>query len=155
MTDERIEKANQVLDDVREATDPFTMLVVWQAVKTFISPILIIILSAMIVSYARTYTAALANNLLAIGLVTFVGLVLGFLLARAVWQLLERRYHGLALLQKFFAVARGMADLRRLIKQQKRGEYVPTDQFDEYIVALDARARDYLAALDETGLRDA
>ncbi len=146
-----VQAANELLDDVRQSVNPLTMLIYGQVIKTFLSPVLIMIAASLLVVAAREFVDV-ADNALVSATVNFVGLVIGFLAAHAVWRLMERRYHGVALLKLYLTVASDMSTVKKLVKQSSRGEFVPQREFDDRSGALTASCEIYLSALEDAGL---
>ena len=147
-----VQSANALMDEVRRSTNPLLMRVYGRLILTFISPIFILIVTGCVVNFAREVVGNATSDWLLISAVTFVGLMIGFLIAHAVWQLMERRYHGLTLFKHFLTVASAMADLRKSAKRQQAGGTVPGADFDAQSRALEQRCAAYLAALREAGV---
>ncbi len=147
-----VQAANELMDDVRRSVNPLTMSLYGQVIKTFMSPVLIMIAASLLVITAREFVDSATNNTLVSATVNFVGLVIGFLAAHAVWRLMERRYHGVALFRLFTAVAGDIAALKKLVKQSGRGEFVPQLEFSEKSAALSASSETYLYAMESAGL---
>ena len=149
-----VQSANALMDKVRKSTNPLLARVYGRLILTFISPIFILIVTGGVVSFAREVVGNATGDWLLISAVTFVGMMIGFLIAHAVWQLMERRYHGLALFKRFLAVASAMTDLRKSVKRQMAGGTVLGADFDSQSRVLEQRCADYMAALREAGVVD-
>ena len=149
-----VQSANALMDDVRRSTNPIMMRLYGRLILTFISPVLIMMVAGWFVTYARELVGNATGDWLMVSTVTFVGLMIGFLLARAVWQIMENRYHGVALFRQFLAVASAMAQLRKSMKKQIAGEFVSTADFDAQSAALEEHCRVYLAGMRDAGLEE-
>lgn len=147
-----VQSANALMDEVRRSTNPLLMRVYGRLILTFISPIFIMIVTGGVVSFAREVVGNATSDWLLISAVTFAGLMIGFLIARAVWQLMEHRYHGLALFRQFLAVASAMTDLKKSVKRQVAGGTVPAAEFNAQSQALEHQCAVYLTALREAGI---
>lgn len=147
-----IDNAQDAMDDVRAATNPLTGQLYTRVALTFV-PSIVLFIAAVVLLNRLSFAVVSANdNPLVLGLVNFVVLIAGFLLARLVWQWQERRYQGTRLFKHYYALAQSMADLKRMIKRQGRGDYIAAAQIRQQAETMTQHCTTYIDTAREAGL---
>ncbi len=147
-----LDSAQDAMDDVRAATNPLTGQLYTRLALTFLPSLVLFVAAVVLLNRLSFAVVAAVDNPLVLGLVNFVVLIAGFLVARLVWQWQERRYHGTRLFRQYYALAQAMADLKRMIKRQGRGDYTAAAQIRQQTETMTRRCTAYVETARATGL---